>query len=50
VYGFALVISVAVGLCIGALIALLAERLSRRSIRVVEAEHITGRVKDGHGE
>ena len=46
VYGFVLVMAVAVGLCIGALVALLAERLSRRSIRLVEAERITGRVKE----
>ena len=50
VYGFALVISVAVGLGVGAVIALLAERVSRRSIRVVEAEHFTGRLKDDEGE
>ncbi|MFC4243745.1 hypothetical protein ACFOYW_10195 [Gryllotalpicola reticulitermitis] len=46
VYGFALVISVAIGVGVGAAIALLAERASRGSIRVVEAEHITGRIKD----
>lgn len=46
VYGFALVISVAVGLALGAVVALLAERLSRRSIRVVQAERITGKFKD----
>lgn len=46
VYGFALVISVAVGLGVGAVIALIAERVSRRSIRVVEAERITGRIKN----
>lgn len=50
VYGFALVMSVAIGLCIGALVALLAERVSRRSIRVLEAERITGRVKDDQAE
>jgi hypothetical protein len=46
VYGFALLISVAVGVAIGAAVALLAERVSRRSIRLVEAEKITGRLKD----
>jgi len=48
VYGFALLISVAFGLALGAVIALIAERLSRRSIRLVEAERITGKLKDSH--
>jgi hypothetical protein len=43
VYGFALLFAVALGLALGALVALLAERLSRRSIRLVEAEQITGK-------
>jgi hypothetical protein len=46
VYGFALLISVAFGLALGAVIALIAERVSRRSIRLVEAEKITGKLKD----
>ena len=46
VYGFALLISVAFGLALGAVIALIAERVSRRSIRLVEAERITGKLKD----
>lgn len=46
VYGFALLISVAFGLALGAVIALIAERISRRSIRLVEARKITGKLKD----
>jgi len=46
VYGFALLFSVAIGLAIGAVVALIAERVSRRSIRLVEAEKITGTLKD----
>ena len=46
VYGFALLISVAFGLALGAVIALIAERVSRRSIRLVEAQKITGKLKD----
>ncbi|GAA4161342.1 hypothetical protein GCM10022286_18720 [Gryllotalpicola daejeonensis] len=46
VYGFALLFSVAFGLALGAVVALIAERVSRRSIRLVEAEKITGRLKD----
>ncbi|AYG03231.1 hypothetical protein [Gryllotalpicola protaetiae] len=46
VYGFALLISVAFGLALGAVIALIAERVSRRSIRLVEAQKITGKPKD----
>jgi uncharacterized membrane protein len=45
VYGFALLFSVAFGLALGAVVALIAERVSRRSIRLVEAEKITGRLK-----
>jgi hypothetical protein len=37
---------VAFGLALGAVIALIAERVSRRSIRLVEAEKITGKLKD----
>ncbi|GAA4167465.1 hypothetical protein [Gryllotalpicola koreensis] len=50
VYGFALLFSVAFGLALGAVIALIAERVSRRSIRLVEAEKITGRLKDGDAD
>lgn len=46
VYGFALLISVAFGLALGAVIALIAERVSRRSIRLVQAEHV--RAKPAH--
>ena len=46
VYGFALLISVAFGLALGAVIALIAERVSRRSIRLVQAEKVTTRIKD----
>lgn len=50
VYGFALLISVAFGLALGAVIALIAERVSRRSIRLVEAERITGKLKDADAD
>jgi len=50
VYGFALLISVAFGLALGAVIALIAERVSRRSIRLVEAERITGKLKDSDSD
>jgi hypothetical protein len=46
VYGFALLFSVAFGVALGAVVALIAERVSRRSIRLVEAQRITGRLKD----
>ncbi|HEY0247249.1 MAG TPA: hypothetical protein VGC45_03215 [Gryllotalpicola sp.] len=46
VYGFALLVSVAVGVGLGAVVALVAERVSRRSIRLVEAAQITGRLTD----
>jgi hypothetical protein len=45
VFGFALLISVAFGFALGAVVALIAERVTRRSARVVEVAHVTGTVK-----
>jgi len=50
VYGFALLISVAIGFAIGAVVALLAERLTRRSARIVEVAHVTGKVTHPGGQ
>ncbi|WP_022882090.1 hypothetical protein [Gryllotalpicola ginsengisoli] len=49
VLGFTLLIAVAAGLALGAVAALVAERVTRRSIRLVEAEHVTGRPDDVDG-
>jgi len=45
VFGFALLIAVAFGFALGAVVALIAERVTRRSARVVEVAHVTGTVK-----